>query len=155
MTYENAICSIKDYLSKISHRSGTVLEKENCEEDKCTFHRYLRTGSFDHILYIHAQRETDILRFRVFYDDKTNNKITLTPEAGVIFQYLTTANNEYAEELCHAGIDEENEPYIEIRHNYKMFDISAENLAEFERICTERIREDHFVVYSLLFEKNS
>lgn len=151
MTYEKALENIKEYLETTQYSASTILDNEYQNDTKSTFHRLLYNDRGEFNIMIHIEKETGIARYRIRYDCYKEFEKKITPKTNVIFQYLTTANNEYAEELCHAGIDDENEPYIEIRHNYNMFGLSVSNLEEFARICVERVWEDHFTILALIF----
>lgn len=104
---------------KVNHFCGILTNSEG------TFH-----------IEVEVSEDSKMLRYQLSF---LHNEIGIIKDRPQIAAYLIKSNSDNKNDLCFAGLGDNNMVFVEIRHNYEIFPIDYKQIRAFEDICIKRL----------------
>lgn len=92
-------------------------------------------GTFN--IEVKVSEDSKIMRYKLSF---LHNEIGFIKDRFRMAEYLIKSNSENESDLCFAGIDDNNDIFVEIRHNFELFPIDYKQIRVFEDICIKRLK---------------
>lgn len=92
-------------------------------------------GTFN--IEVKVSEDSKIMRYKLSF---LHNEIGFIKDRFKMAEYLIKSNSENESDLYFAGIDDNNDIFVEIRHNFELFPIDYKQIREFEDICIKRLK---------------
>lgn len=135
--YEEMIRNVRMYIGSPPSLKLGVNRFPPYKKEEKLFQRLLTNPEGTFAMEIYVDEDTKMLRYKLSF---LYNEIGKIEDRCKMADYLIKSNSENESDLCFAGIDDNNDIFVEIRHNFELFPIDYKQIREFEDICIKRLK---------------